>query len=187
ADTLSTVGSLGQGPWLGWLQDNLRGADVVAAQRLEGQVAALGVGTPVGLDMAEWVRVTSARTDVMHAVTGRVLTTIQAATTSYRRAQVRTTVLTIGMVAMVLAATMLLAALGARHLSRRLRALRRGTLHVADTLPAVVAQLDQAQAGTSIAEATRAATSEVVVDGRDEVGATAAAFRQVCQVAVGLA
>ncbi|WP_432976682.1 nitrate- and nitrite sensing domain-containing protein [Dactylosporangium sp. CA-233914] len=176
--------------WAGWYAATVAGPDVVVAESVTGQVAGTTPGAPVRVDLGSWLDATKARTALIASVQDRVDTVVLAATEDLRRAsRVRSMVIVGVVLAVVVLAAVLTLAVG-RHLSRRLRTLRRGSYQVSRLLPEAVGALQDPQRRdlADVVERFRAqATALVVCDGEDEVGAVAKAYRQVVDEAVRLA
>ncbi|WP_327007714.1 nitrate- and nitrite sensing domain-containing protein [Dactylosporangium sp. NBC_01737] len=189
-ETLGLFTALGDPAWAGWYAATVAGPSVVAAESVTGQVAGTAPGAPVRVDVGPWLAAVQARTDLIAAVQGRVDGVVLAATEELRQAsRVRSMGVVAVVVVVVLLAALVTIAVG-RHLSRRLRTLRRGSHQVSKLLPEAVAALEDPQRRdlAGVVERFRARATELVVaDGNDEIGAMAAAFRGVVGEAVRLA
>ncbi|MFF0879811.1 sensor histidine kinase [Micromonospora aurantiaca (nom. illeg.)] len=162
--------------WRSWLDQALSGPQVLAAQRLDDEVARTEVGQRLRVNASRWAAASSERRDRLHEVQTRVDADIAAEVGRQRRQQWMTTgVLSAVAVALTVAAAVLAWRQG-RALARRLRRVRDAVTRVAEQdLPDLVRRVDAADPAdpASVPPPPAALGPDPA---RDEVDEVAAAF-----------
>jgi signal transduction histidine kinase len=188
-EAISSFSGLAPPLWRAWLDDELAGADVVNAQRLEDLVGRVPVGTGVDLDAGEWAAAMTGRDDRLHRVEQRVDTAVDAGVEDDYGAQRSATIAQAAIVVLAVVLAVVFAVWMGRPMARRLRGLRDAARLVAfQDLPRTVAEM---RGLTPVA--IRELDPEGVVDrhagvvdraGRDEIAEVGQAFDEVHRAAI---
>ncbi len=188
-EAVSSFASLAPAQWRAWLDDELAGADVVNAQRLEDLVARVPVGASVQMDANDWAAAMTGRDDRLHRVEQRADTAVDADVNGDYRAQGSSTIVQAAIVVLAVAMAVLFAVSMGRPMARRLRGLRDAARLVAfEDLPRTVAEM---RGLTPVA--IRDLNPETLVDrhagvvdraGGDEIAEVAQAFDEVHRAAI---
>ncbi|MEV7984320.1 nitrate- and nitrite sensing domain-containing protein [Micromonospora sp. NPDC085948] len=162
--------------WRSWLDQALSGPQVLAAQRLDDEVARTQVGQRLRVNASRWAAASNERRDRLHEVQTRVDADIAAEVGRQRRQQwVTTGVLSAVAVALTMAAAALAWRQG-RALARRLRRVRDAVTRVAERdLPDLVRRVDAADPADP-ASVPPPPSALAPGSARDEVDEVAAAF-----------
>ncbi|MDG4761357.1 nitrate- and nitrite sensing domain-containing protein [Micromonospora sp. WMMD710] len=175
-EALLAVSQRSPARWRSWLDQALSGPQVLAAQRLDDEVARTEVGQRLRVNSSRWAAASNERRDRLHEVQTRVDADIAAEVGQQRRQQWFTTgVLSTVAVALTVAAAALAWRQG-RALARRLRRVRDAVTRVAERdLPDLVRRVDAADPAdpTSVPPPPAALAPAAA---RDEVDEVAAAF-----------
>ncbi|MDG4755673.1 nitrate- and nitrite sensing domain-containing protein [Micromonospora sp. WMMD718] len=175
-EALLAVSQRSPARWRSWLDQALAGPQVLAAQRLDDEVARTEVGQRLRVNASRWAAASSERRDRLHEVQTRVDADIAAEVGRQRRQQWMTTgVLSAVAVALTVAAAVLAWRQG-RALARRLRRVRDAVTRVAERdLPDLVRRVDAADPAdpASVPPPPAALAPDPA---RDEVDEVAAAF-----------
>jgi signal transduction histidine kinase len=188
-EAISSFSSLAPPQWQSWLDDEIAGADVVTAQRLEDLVGRVPVGASVQLDAAEWATAMAGRGDRLHWVEQRVDAAVDAEVRGDYGSQGTTTIAQAAVVVLAVAVAVLFAVRMGRPMARRLRGLRDAARLVAfQDLPRTVAELrGLAPSDIRALDPDQVAARHAgVVDptGKDEIAEVAQAFDAVHRAAV---
>ncbi|MBN1174098.1 MAG: nitrate- and nitrite sensing domain-containing protein, partial [Micromonosporaceae bacterium] len=144
-EAIQSFADLAPSAWRGWLNEVVRGPQVVAAERLYGLVirAQPGDRLDVGADVAGWVSACEARLDLLRQAVARVDADLLSAVTGERDARRMSIGVQSLLVGGVLLAMVAVAWWVARGLGRSLVALRARAERVAGTdLPALIATIE---------------------------------------------
>ncbi|MEU7757674.1 sensor histidine kinase [Micromonospora aurantiaca (nom. illeg.)] len=175
-EALLAVSQRSPARWRSWLDQALSGPQVLAAQRLDDEVARTQVGQRLRVNASRWAAASNERRDRLHEVQTRVDADIAAEVGRQRRQQWMTTgVLSAVAVALTVAAAVLAWRQGTA-LARRLRRVRDAVTRVAERdLPDLVRRVDAADPAdpASVPPPPSALAPDPA---RDEVDEVAAAF-----------
>ncbi|MFV2103112.1 nitrate- and nitrite sensing domain-containing protein [Micromonospora sp. LOL_024] len=175
-EALLAVSQRSPARWRSWLDKALSGPQVLAAQRLDDEVARTEVGQRLRVNASRWAAASSERRDRLHEVQTRVDADIAAEVGRQRRQQWMTTgVLSAVAVALTVAAAVLAWRQG-RALARRLRRVRDAVTRVAERdLPDLVRRVEAADPADP-ASVPPPPSALAPGPARDEVDEVAAAF-----------
>jgi hypothetical protein len=174
--------------WRGWYEQASVGGEVLAAQRLQDDVARTQLAV-VDIEPAKWIGTMASWVDRLFDVQQRIDRAIAAEVAAVHTSQVRKAIIEAIGVALALAAAVVLTSVVVRRITHRLRRLHDAARTIAyERLPAVVAELRAAPPGTVRPhDVANRSVPEVSVDGADEIAEVAQAFEAVHREAVRIA
>lgn len=155
----------------------------VKAAQLEERALSQGAATPRLLPPEEWWTASEARHELLRNFETEVLRTSADQADTVSSAQLRETLLVVGVIITVLLGAVLISVLIGRSMARSIRLLRSQALRIAQIeLPEALARLRSVSGGVPNIE-----VSPAVVRSLDEIGELAEAFVAVHRSAVGVA
>ncbi|GIJ27277.1 hypothetical protein Vqi01_24390 [Micromonospora qiuiae] len=155
----------------------------VEAARMEERALTQGATAPRVLPAEQWWTASEARHDLLRQFEAEVLRASAAQADTASSAQLRETLLVVGLIITVLLVAVLISVLIGRSLARSIRLLRSQALRIAQIeLPEALARLKSVSGGVPNIEVAPA-----VVRSLDEIGELAEAFVAVHRSAVGVA
>ena len=189
-ESLNSFTELAPPQWSAWLEAKISGPTVVAAQRLEDDVARVLPGQALTLDRGAWVATMNARGQLLREVEHRVDQELLTEVTDVRDTQVLWAIAEVLAVLATVGTAIVLAFWLGRPTIRGLRQLRDAAHAVAyQGLPGAVRAL---RARDTLGEATPEQFAErfgtaLKTEGRDEIAEVADAFNVVSREAVRIA